>query len=126
MITHRDLMGFPTATGAHHRAPGVAAPDEGETLERIADELSERSLERVLRVVLRLHTQASLADPATAAALLAAADELDAAVHAAHDVLFPHEAGSDPTGHPATETSPSPVRPGSDPPTQPALLGDVS
>ncbi|HZZ46687.1 MAG TPA: hypothetical protein VFE65_07370 [Pseudonocardia sp.] len=111
MITHRDLAGFPSATSPSHRTSSTAAPGEAEALERIAGELTERSLDRVMRVVLRLYSQASLTDPATAATLLAAADELDAAVRAARDVLFPRAhrdppPGTVPPDGPSTQTRP--------------------
>ncbi|MFC5137361.1 PAS domain-containing protein [Actinomycetospora rhizophila] len=83
MITNSDLSVVPQ--GAARTLLDVAGAD---TCERVAHRLSTGSLDRIRRVVLRLLARASVSDPATRTALQAEADELDAAVRAARDIIF--------------------------------------
>lgn len=83
MIKRRDLALLPDdAVGALLRSDRLAVS------EQVAQQLTRCSLDRVQRVVLRLLARAGLSDPETRQALRAEADELDAAVRAARDVLF--------------------------------------
>ena len=91
-------------------ARAATAHDSGEieAWERFAERLTDRSLDRVHRVVLRLWARASIADSDTRRGLLGEADELDAAVRAARDVVFP------PTGRYDQPRPPGGGRGGSD------------
>lgn len=77
MITNHDLAVLPTAAA---RAATAPAPALAEAWDRFAARLTERSLARVQRVILRLLSTASIADPETRRALLRDADDLDAAL----------------------------------------------
>lgn len=116
MITNRDLAVIPMEA-----ARAAVEPDawEADARERLAEELTDRSLERVHRVVLRLLHRASVADPAARRAMLREADELDAAVRAARDVILPPVGSHDHAGHARLPVAGSPEldgrRPG--PPT---------
>ncbi|GAA4925503.1 PAS domain-containing protein [Actinomycetospora succinea] len=83
MITNRDLAVIPG-----HVARAALDAARAEMSERLAHRLMAGSLDRVQRVLLRLLARASLSDRATRVALRAEADELDAAVRAARDIIF--------------------------------------
>lgn len=83
MITNSDLAVIPART-----ARSVLDAAGAELSERVAWRLMTGSLDRVQRVLLRLLARASLSDCATRVALRAEADELDAAVRAARDIIF--------------------------------------
>lgn len=103
MITGRDLSVIPEAG-----ARSVLATADSEACRRTAPHPLADPLDRVQRVALRLLARASLADADTRVALRAEADELDAAVRTARDVIDPSRAGGVP-------------RP-DDPPVETALL----
>ncbi|PVZ07715.1 PAS domain-containing protein [Actinomycetospora cinnamomea] len=90
MITNHDLAVIPADTARAALSSARIA-----VTERVALRLTTHSLDRVQRVVLRLLARAGLSDPETRAALRAEADELDAAVRAARDVLFARPEGDD-------------------------------
>jgi hypothetical protein len=105
MITQNDLAMIPEGTA--RTVIEYARLDAGEHLAR---RLAAGSLDRIQRVVLRLLARASLSDPETRHALRAEADELDAAVRAARDIVV---ASAGRTGE---------VPPDTDPPVEMALL----
>jgi hypothetical protein len=84
MITDRDLSVIPDA-----EARSVLG-------EQVVRGPTADALDRVQRVALRLLARASLADADTRAGLRAEADELDAAVRAARDVVDASGAAADP------------------------------
>lgn len=101
MITNNDLAVVPDAA-----ARAVLDAVRIDSCEHLARRLSTGSLDRVRRVVLRLLARASVSDAGTRAALRAEADELDAAVRAARDIIFAVP-GPDvaPDGRPQVETA---------------------
>ncbi|MDD7940165.1 PAS domain-containing protein [Actinomycetospora lutea] len=102
MITNNDLAVVPD--GAARAVLDAARVEE---CEEVARRLSTGSLDRIRRVVLRLLARASVSDADTRAALRAEADELDAAVRAARDIIFSSPGPAPPTtrGEPAVETA---------------------
>ncbi|GLZ46237.1 hypothetical protein Acsp06_24220 [Actinomycetospora sp. NBRC 106375] len=90
MITNSDISVIPRDTA---RAMLRCARTVGG--ERRATELATASLLRIQRVALRLLARAGLSDPDTRTALRIEADELDGAVRAARDVLFPPPPNAD-------------------------------
>ncbi|GAA4870140.1 PAS domain-containing protein [Actinomycetospora straminea] len=88
MIKRRDLAAIPDGT-----VDAVLRSDRLAVTEQVAQQLTRCSLDRVQRVLLRLLARAGLSDPETRQALRAEADELDAAVRAARDVLFASSGG---------------------------------
>ncbi|MEJ2860840.1 PAS domain-containing protein [Actinomycetospora flava] len=113
MITNSDLAVIPA-----HTARSVLDAARAEIGERVAVRLTTGSLDRVQRVLLRLLARASLSDCATRVALRAEADELDAAVRAARDIIF---AAPDTPGSSRSPSSTARVAP-TDPPVETALL----
>lgn len=106
MITNDDLASIPAASARAALSSARIAESE-----RVALQLTTHSLDRVQRVLLRLLARAGLSDPETRAALRAEADELDAAVRAAREVLFPRPTGPDavvvtPREHPSGGSCP--------------------
>jgi hypothetical protein len=81
MITNRDLADIPV--GAR------SAPAEVEFIDQATRRFVEGSLDPVQRVMTRLLARAEPADPTVRAALLADADDLEAAVRTARQVLLP-------------------------------------
>jgi hypothetical protein len=90
MITGRDLSVIPEVG-----ARTVLAADT-EAYRRTALHPIGGPLDRIQRVALRLLARASLADADTRVALRAEADELDAAVRAARDLVDPRRPATDP------------------------------
>jgi hypothetical protein len=91
MITGRDLSVIPDV-GARIVLATAAIEDH----RRTAPHPISEPLDRIQRVALRLLARASLADADTRVALRTEADELDAAVRAARDVVDPRRATTDP------------------------------
>src|SRR4051812_29420515 len=91
MITRRDLTLIPTEA-----ARALIDGGRAETAERVARRLTTRSIDRVQRVAHRLLARASLSDPETRVALRAEADELDAAIRAAREIVPPGDTGEQP------------------------------
>ena len=103
MITNSDLTVVPEGA-----ARAVLDAARADSCERVARRLSTGSLDRIRRVVLRLLARASVSDPATRAALQTEADELDAAVRAARDIIFSSPGPTEPPivhDEPAVETA---------------------
>jgi hypothetical protein len=101
MITGRDLSVIPEAG-----ARSALDVDDSEAREQTAPHPLAGPLDRVQRVALRLRATASLADRDTRVALRTEADELDAAVRAARDVVDPSRAAAHPPyGDPPVETA---------------------
>ncbi|HSK61776.1 MAG TPA: PAS domain-containing protein [Actinomycetospora sp.] len=118
MITNEDLSVIPSDSARS----AMGAPQVTES-ERVALQLTIHSLDRIQRVLLRLLARAGLADPETRTALRAEADELDAAVRAARDVLFPRRGGGGTVAGAAGEGRGGTPGPGvSDRPVETALL----
>jgi hypothetical protein len=91
MITRRDLTVIP-AEPARSLIDDVGA----ETAESVARRLTTRSFDRIQRVAHRLLARASLSDPETRVALRGEADELDAALRAAREIVPPEETDEQP------------------------------
>jgi hypothetical protein len=117
MITNDDLAVI-SPEGAR-AALGSARLAESE---RVARQLTTRALDPIQRVLLRLLARACLSDPETRAALRAEADELDAAVRAARDVLFPRREGTAGAGTAGEATGRGPGTGVPDQPVETALL----
>jgi hypothetical protein len=101
MITRRDLSVIPE-TGAR----SVLTAADTEDWRRTSRYPIAEPLDRIQRVALRLLARASLADADTRVALRGEADELDAAVRAARDVVDPSRAAPDPPrDEPPVETA---------------------
>lgn len=81
MITNRDLGDIPVGKGS--------APAEIELTDHATRGFVEGSLDSVQRVMTRLLARAAAADPGVRAALLADADDLEAAVRTARQAFLP-------------------------------------
>jgi hypothetical protein len=101
MITLRDLHPIDVTRAkalvtAHESAP-TRGPDDRE---RLAAHLQEAALNRLMQVTLRLSGLAGGVDDQTRSCLMAAIEEIDAAVRAARDVVVSEPAISEPASEP--------------------------
>lgn len=117
MITNRDLALIPADTPRE-----AAEPDDRliEAWDRFAAHLTDRSLDRVQRVILRLLSRATVAEPEMRRALLGEVAELDAALRAAREGLFPSTGPHD--NAPPTAVGPADAFGAHRPPTNAAYI----
>ena len=103
MITNRDLRAIDATRARALVTACESVPTMGpDDRERLAAHLQEAALNRLVRVTLRLSGLAGCVDDQTRTSLVAAVEEIDAAVRAARDVVFAESAAPQPPAPIAT------------------------
>jgi hypothetical protein len=110
MITLKDLDPIDVRRAEALVTAGESVPSlRAEAREHLAERLQEAALNRLVQVTLRLSGLAGGVDDQTRSGLMAAIEEIDAAVRAARDVVVSEPATSQPASEP--RAGPSADRP---------------